>query len=277
MKPDKKVQLKRILVGNFTVIRLLRSVIIVFVCLIGFVYLFSDRIIFLPRHQEYNDANCFIEIQTLDGSYISACYLPSCTAEFTILYSHGNAENLGVLYDLFEMYRYNGFSIFAYDYHGYGTSKGKPSEGNAYQDIMAAYLYMVNNLQIPPEKIILLGRSVGGGPATHLASNEKVAGLILEGAFVSAFRVVTKIKLLPFDKFNNISKIGNIQLPVLVIHGTADRVVPFWHGQKLFDAANQQKYKFWVEAAGHNDLVDIAGENYWQAIKDFAETIKESP
>jgi abhydrolase domain-containing protein 17 len=273
---NKKSLLRKLLIGNFAIRRLIGSVVFIYVFITGGAYFFSDRMIFMPQRHDYNDHNRFVRIKTLDGTQISACYLPNPRAEFTMLYSHGNAENIGDLYDLFESFHDNGFSVFAYDYHGYGANNGKPSEKNSYQDIEAAYLYMVNNLKIPSDRIVVLGRSVGSGPATHLACHEKVAALILESPFVSAFRVLTKIPLLPFDKFNNISKIKYVHCPVLVIHGTDDNIIPLWHGEKLFKAANQPKYNFWVEGAGHNDLTFKAGDNYWRAIKNFVGTIKPS-
>ena len=164
--------------------------------------------------------------------------------------------------------------MFAYDYEGYGTSEGSPSEKNAYKDADAAYEYLVGQLKVSPDKIIIHGRSVGGGLATYLASREKVAGLILESSFVTAFRTLTQIPLLPFDKFRNIDRIKNIKCPVLVIHGKADKIIPFWHGEKLFEAANEPKLKFWVDDAGHNDLVMMAGNSYWDTIKHFTDFIK---
>jgi fermentation-respiration switch protein FrsA (DUF1100 family) len=275
-KFDKKFLLRKLLIGDFTITRLIPSVVFIYVSIAGFAYLFSDRMIFMPQRQDYNDHNRFVKIQTLDGTWISACYLPNPRAEFTILYSHGNAENIGDLYDFFESFRDNGFSVFAYDYHGYGANDGKPTEKNSYQDIEAAYLYMVNNLKIPSDRIVVLGRSVGSGMAVHLACREKVAALILESPFVSAFKVLTKIPLLPFDKFNNLSKIKYVHCPVLIIHGTEDDIIPLWHGKKLFEAANPPKYNFWVEGAGHNDLTSKAGNNYWQTIKNFVKTIQPS-
>ena len=109
------------------------------------------------------------------------------------------------------------------------------------EDVEAAYAYLVNELGVAPQRIIVLGRSVGSGPATYLASRKPVGALLLESPFVSAFRVVTGIPILPFDKFNNLSRIGQVHCPALVVHGTADRVVAFWHGRKLYEAANEPK------------------------------------
>jgi abhydrolase domain-containing protein 17 len=81
---------------------------------------------------------------------------------------------------------------------------------------------------------------------------------------------MTQIKILPFDKFDNLAKITKIHCPVLIIHGTSDAIVPFWQGKKLFAKASQPKYFYEVTGAGHNDLVNVAGEHFWQNINFFA-------
>jgi len=170
-----------------------------------------------------------------------------------------------------------GFSVFAYDYRGYGTSDGRASARNSYEDIEAAYGYLVERLGVPANRIIVMGRSIGGGPAIELATKNDVAGLICESCFVSAFRVLTRVPILPFDKFTNLNKIKKINCPVLIIHGQSDRIVPVWHGRKLFEAANEPKLCLWVDGAGHNDDVAvIAGEDYWQAIAKFKQSIREN-
>ncbi|WP_333167543.1 alpha/beta hydrolase [Microcoleus sp. Pol12B4] len=207
---------------------------------------------------------------------ISAVHFPNPQAKHTILYSHGNAEDLdGILWLLREI-RDSGFAVFAYDYQGYGTSQEKHSEYNTYRDIEAAYNYLTPHLGVPAKQIILYGRSVGGGPAINLASRQKVGGLVVESSFVSAFRVLTRMSLLPFDKFVNIDKIGKVRSPVLMIHGKADEVVHFWHGEKLFAAAKQPKLNFWVDGAGHNDLMDVAGDRYAATLRKFAKLVDES-
>jgi fermentation-respiration switch protein FrsA (DUF1100 family) len=173
-----------------------------------------------------------------------------------------------------EMFADRGFSVLVYDYRGYGTSSGMPSEKNAYKDIEAAYGYLVGQMQCPPSRIIAMGRSVGAAVAMHLACRKKLAGLILEGPFVTAFRVVTYIPLLPFDKFRNVDKIKKAQCPVLVIHGRDDSVVPFWHGEKLFKTANEPKLNLWVDGAGHNDVLTVAGNRYWAVIEDFTSMVR---
>ena len=97
-----------------------------------------------------------------------------------------------------------------------------------------------------------------------------MAGLIVEAPFVSAFRVLTRVRLLPWDKFPNGDKIARVGCPVLVIHGRRDTVVPFWHGQRIYALARQPKEAFWVDGAGHNDVAFVAGTEYFRKLQDFA-------
>jgi len=145
--------------------------------------------IFLPQATSYQDNTGIIKIPVSDTERISATYLPNAGSRYTLLYIHGNAEDLGDIRPLLERLHNWGFSVFAYDYRGYGTSDGKPTEGNAYQDADDAYRYLTQQLKIPSEQIILYGRSVGGGSATELATRHSVAGLILESRHVIRIRV----------------------------------------------------------------------------------------
>ncbi len=265
---------RKLLFGRFSVKRLISSFAFIYAAILLFIYFYSDRMIFLPQPSGYEDGDDILKIETEDGIYISALYLPKTEAKFTILHSHGNAEDIGDLREFLEEFNNKGFSVFAYDYHGYGTSEGRPSEKNTYRDIEAAYKYIVEELGIPANRIIALGRSVGAGAAVELAREHEVAGLILESAFTSALCAAMRIRLFPFDKFNNIGKIKEVDCPVLVIHGKADSIIPIRHGERLFEEANEPKTHFWVERAGHNDLALVAGDSYWDAIAKFAGTIK---
>jgi abhydrolase domain-containing protein 17 len=268
--------IKRLLCGEFSVKRLMRSIIFIYAFLCFYAFFFSERLIFQPPPSSQIDSQQVIKIASANGMKISAVHFPNPQAKYTILYSHGNAEDtIGILW-LFQEIRDIGFGVFAYDYQGYGTSQGKPSEYNAYRDIDAAYNYLTQRLGVPANQIILYGRSVGGGPAIDLASRQTVGGLVVESSFVSAFRVLTQIPILPFDKFVNIDKIGKVRSPVLVIHGKADEVVRFWHGEQLFAAAREPKLNFWVDGAGHNDLMNVAGDTYSETLRGFAEILDRS-
>ncbi len=255
--------------------RLMRSIIFIYAFLCFYAVFFSERMIFQPPAASYQDTSKIIKLSSANGMKISAVHFPNPQAQYTILYSHGNAEDLGNISSVLRQIRDSGFAVFAYDYQGYGTSQGTASEYNAYRDIEAAYNYLTQQLGVPTKQIIVYGRSVGGGPTIDLASRQKVGGLVVESSFVSVFRVLTRIPLLPFDKFVNIDKIGKVRSPVLVIHGKADEVVPFWHPEQLFAAAKQPKFNFWVDRAGHNDLMEVAGEGYAETLRDFAKMLSQ--
>lgn len=270
-----KTFLKRFVVGELLPKRFICSLLIIYSLMIPYAFWCSDQIIFQLRKASYSDDPSFLKLTTADGAKISALYLPNSHATYTILYSHGNAEDLGDVKSGLENLAEIGFSVFAYDYHGYGTSQGKPSEQNAYLDINATYDYLTQHLLIPPNRIIVYGRSVGGGPSVDLATRKSVAGLILESPFTTAFRVATRIPILPFDKFRNIEKIPNVHCPVLVMHGKKDRIIPFSHGEDLFKCANEPKCCLWVDKAGHNDLPWVTGELYGKTLKSFSELIDQ--
>jgi abhydrolase domain-containing protein 17 len=132
------------------------------------------------------------------------------------------------------------------------------------------YSHGSDRLKVPADRIILFGRSVGSGPSTYLASTQPIAGLILESAFISAFRVVVPFRLLPFDKYPNADRLVKITVPLLVIHGDRDQVIPFHHGQTLFQVAPGPKQFLTVPNADHNDVSEVGGAMYDQAIQDFA-------
>ncbi len=232
-------------------------------------YFFADRIAFLSPPPTYRDDGEMIKLSVANGNTISALHLTNPNAAYTILYSHGNGEDLGVTRPLLEHLQRIGFSVFAYDYEGYGTSTGKPSESNAYSDIDAAYEYLTERLQIPPSRIIAYGRSLGGAVAIDLAARKPLAGLVIESSFVSGFRVLIRPTFFPFDRFKSASKLKRVSCPTLVIHGTSDEVIGFWHGEKLYELANEPKMKLWIENAGHNNLTTVAGKRYDQTMLEF--------
>ena len=161
-----------------------------------------------------------------------------------------------------------GFSVFAYDYQGYGTSTGRPSEQGAYDAVDASWQYLTESLKISPQHIIAFGNSIGAALAVDIAARQPIAAIILQSPFVTAFRVVTRIPLFPFDKFDNLKKIKQISCPILIIHGKRDRIVPFWHGKKLYASATVPKQSLWIEDVGHNNI-PWNSSIYKTAIKNF--------
>jgi hypothetical protein len=254
---------KRLMVSALTIMAAVYLVLV----LVGL--FLSEAMMFQPRPSSYRDGPDILKLPSADGSTVSARLLDNSHARYTILFSHGNAEDLGDLSSHLEQFRKHGFSVMAYDYSGYGTSGGKPSERTVLLNAEAAYDYLVERRGITPDRIIIWGRSIGSGPSVHLAASRPTAGLVIESGFTSAFRVMTRVRLLPFDRFDNLRGLERVTCPVLVIHGTGDGIIPFWHGQALFGKAREPKSRLWVERAGHNDLVDVAGPAYWEAAVHF--------
>ena len=235
--------------------------------LLAYAYFASDHIIFPGYKTHYKNEPNFLKLTTADKKIISALYLPNKNAKYTIFVSHGNAEDIGRELSFLHALHDHGFAVFAYEYHGYGLlSTGTPSEHNTYLDVNAAYNYLTKNLYVAPKNIISYGFSLGVAPALDLAVRQPVAAVILQGPFVTAFRIKTHFPIFPFDKFNNLEKITKLKYPVLIIHGTDDKTIPFWHGQKLYSAANEPKQFYVVEKAGHRIPTD---KEYWTHIKKF--------
>jgi len=254
---------------------MLRLLLLSYLTLAAYAYFFSDRQIFLPPPATYQDTPEIIKLTTVGGEKISAIHQPVPQADLTILYSHGNAEDLGDFRPIAETLGNLGFSVFAYDYRGYGTSEGKASVQHTYEDIDAAYRYLTQTLKVPPAQIVVYGRSVGGGPSTYLASRQPVGGLVLESTFITAFRVVIPVPLLPFDPFPNLARLSRVNCPILIMHGTQDEVIPFWHGEELFKRAKAPKQFVPISGAGHNDLIWVAGDRYPRALQAFGDQVRQ--
>lgn len=254
-------------------LRILLLVLIGYAAFALLLWLFAERMIFFPPAERYDQTPQILLIPREGGGNVAAVHARNPDARYTVLFSHGNAENVAHNFDYIERMRAAGFSVLAYDYSGYGLSTGRPSERGAYADIDAAYDYLTRQAGVPPERIILHGRSLGGAVAADLASRRPSAGLVLESTFTSAARVLSPYPILPFDRFRTMAKLPRIRVPTLVIHGTRDEVIRFAHGQRLYDALAVPKQRLWVEGAGHNDLNYVAGDRYWTALRRFADSL----
>ena len=234
-----------------------------------FAHFASDAMIFPAPPASYLDDAETLKLKSTVGDQISAYFLKAEDSGEVLLYSHGNGEDLGDIRPVLTEFQQKGISVFAYDYPGYGTSTGVPSESGAYAAADAAMRYLIDELGYKPESITLYGRSLGGGPSCWLAERYSVAGLILDGTFTSTFRVMTKVKILPFDKFDNLSRLPNLNCPVLMIDGKQDRVVTFSHALKNEKVLAEEPETLWIEDAGHNNLIELAGDSYWDTVIAF--------
>jgi pimeloyl-ACP methyl ester carboxylesterase len=244
------------------------------ICLYAF--LFADVFVFASAPPTYDlntqntkDSKDIVVVTSRLGDQIPLLYLPNPAARYTILYSHGNMEDIGFLRPRMETFRKHGFSVLAYDYPGFGRATGAKSEDGCFAAADAAYKYLTQTLHVSPSQILLYGRSMGGGPTANLAAKHLVGGVILQSTFVSAFRVQTGIKILPWDCFNNLAAIPHIRSPIFFVHGLSDETIPAWHTQELLLSARAPTVVLTVPYALHNNVIEIAADSYWETFAHF--------
>jgi fermentation-respiration switch protein FrsA (DUF1100 family) len=260
-------------IGDLSLRRVISGFAFIYVALAGFAWLVSDRLVFRPHPSSYVDGADAIRLHPKDGATVAARFGEALggPARAVVLYSHGNAEDLGDVKPLLEILRHHQLDVLGYDYEGYGTSSGAPSEAHLESDILAAYEHLTIGRKIDPKRIVVYGRSVGSGPSVWLASTHPVGGLVLESAFASPFRVVTRVRLLPWDPFPNLERMASLKCPVLVIHAEHDELIPFSQGRALFAAAPEPKTFAPMTNAGHADIPFVDEAAYGAAISAFFE------
>lgn len=168
---------------------------------------------------------------------------------FWVLHLHGNADSAFSPEQVrhCEALRRSGFNVLEVDYRGFGSTPGKASEAGMYEDSEAAYGELLRR-GVPPNRIILLGHSLGSGPAVLLATRHKAAALVLFGAFTSIPDAAADrypylpVRLAVTVQFNSLARIGDVHIPVVIAHSRADTLIPYSHALKLFAAANEPKH-----------------------------------
>jgi fermentation-respiration switch protein FrsA (DUF1100 family) len=205
---------------------------------------------------EHEDVN----FTSADGTRLHGWYVEHPQPKVVILYCHGNGTHVAYMAEfLREMRDDFGASIFAFDFRGYGRSEGKPGEKGILEDSEAAQEWLAKRAGIKPQDIVLMGRSLGGGIALHLAAKNGARGVILQNTFTSLPDAAAThypwipVRLLMKNRYDSISRISNYNGPLLISHGTADTIVPFAHGQKLFQLATGPKEFVEIVGGDHND------------------------
>lgn len=220
-----------------------------------------------------------VYFSTADGLTLNGWFVPG-EKEMTWLWFPGNAGNISYRLDNLRLLHHRlSLNIFIFDYRGYGRSQGRPSEEGTYLDAEAALDYLRSRRDIDPDAIIFFGRSLGSAIAVNLATKHKCLGLILESPPTSLVGMMKRLfpSLPPEElpiKYDSLSKIKRISVPLLILHGDCDEVVPFFMGRKLYEAANEPKQFYTIENAGHNDTYMVGGEEYFQAIENFIESVE---
>ncbi|KAL1173180.1 hypothetical protein V6Z11_A05G396600 [Gossypium hirsutum] len=219
-----------------------------------------------------------LKLPTRRGTEIVAIYIRHPMATSTLLYSHGNATDLGQMYELFiELSIHLRVNLMGYDYSGYGQSSGKPSEQSTYADIEAAYKCLEESYGTKQEDIILYGQSVGSGPTLDLAARlPRLRAVVLHSPILSGLRVMYPVKRTYwFDIYKNIDKIPLVNCPVLIIHGTSDEVVDCSHGKQLWELCKEKYEPLWLKGGNHCDLEQYP--EYIRHLKKFISTVEKSP
>lgn len=208
----------------------------------------------------------------LHGWFIRAVKEPSAA---TVLFSHGNAGNIADRLDRVLRWREMGADFLLYDYRGYGRSTGSPDEEGTYRDGRAAYDYLVKGRGIDPARLILMGESLGCAVSIQLAIERKAAGLVIEAPFASIAHMANAIyPFLPLGSFirtryENVRKIPQLKMPLFVVQGTRDEVIPVAQGKMVFEAAPPPKEYLAIEGAHHNDVYVVGGEDYRRKLAEF--------
>ncbi|MGE0822982.1 MAG: alpha/beta hydrolase [Candidatus Binatia bacterium] len=214
-----------------------------------------------------------------DGKLLHGWYIPSMghsavTPEPLFLWFHGNAGNVSHrLAHLHLLYRSVGGSHFVFDYQGFGNSRGKPSISGILEDGRAAIALVHKRGWASGKTIVYFGESLGAAVVVTLAAEIPPSRTVLLAPFYS-LRAMGDIRLPPLSflvehDLNSARLIGNLQSPLLVIHGTEDRTIPFRQGKDLYDLAPQPKRFYMIEGAAHTDLHNVGGETYLHIIREF--------
>lgn len=212
---------------------------------------------------------------TEDGVRLHGWFVPCEGASCTLLIFHGNAGNIGDRLFWIELLHALNVHVLIIDYRGYGKSEGSPFEEGLYRDARAAYSWWAGERKPRDEKLILVGESLGGAVAVHLAASVSPDGLILQSTFTSArdmAKTLFPIGLLqPLANvhFDSAKSIIKVTCPKLVIHGVQDEIIPFRLGKRLYEIAPPPKSFYAVPGAAHNDLIWIAGTEYSRQLKLF--------
>ena len=253
-------------------------------CLVLLVLLYLETMLVYPAPRypdgdwqatwlEHEDVN----FHSADGTKLHGWYVEHPRPKAVILYCHGNGTHVAHLAEfLREMRDEFQVSVFAFDYRGYGRSAGKPLEKGILEDAEAAQEWLATRAGLDKKDIVLMGRSLGGGIALHLAATNGARGVILQNTFTSLHDAAAAnypwapIRLLMKNRYDSLTWLNRYSGPLFLSHGTADRIIPFAHGQKLFAAAKGPKEFFEIAGGDHNDAEP---EHYLPVLRKFLESL----
>jgi fermentation-respiration switch protein FrsA (DUF1100 family) len=252
-----------------------------YVVLVGLAWLFQERLAFpAPRHPLPDSVHTgvvgaqIVSLVMPDGTRLAGWYLPpSPTAPSpappspALLWFYGNGETIGTIWPVLRDFQPPGVALLVVDYPGYGASGGRASEAGLYAAAQVAYDALLARPEIDRTRVFLYGRSLGSAVATHLAAHRPVAGLVLESPFTSARGMSRRhYALVPSFllrlRLDNLATMRRLRCPVLVFHGTADRLVPVAMGERVAAAAPGPAELVLIPGADHNETYARGGRAY---------------
>ena len=215
-----------------------------------------------------------VQLVTDDGIKLDAWFMPREHARGVLLFFHGNAGNISHRLDSLQLFHDLGLAVLIFDYRGYGRSEGRISEQGTYRDAEAAWRYLAEERKIPVRDIVLFGRSLGAAVAAQLATRHTPGALMIESAFTSVPDMAADIypflpvRWLARFQYATGEYLASVSCPVLVVHSRDDEIIPFKHGQRLFELAKEPKQ--WLPIrGGHNDGFIVSGRSYVDGFNSF--------
>jgi pimeloyl-ACP methyl ester carboxylesterase len=241
---------------------------------------FEWRSVFIPFGRlESSPADAGLKFESValtaaDGVKLDAWYVPKPGAKLTVIFCHGNAGNISHRLEKLSILHDAGVNVFIFDYRGYGCSEGWPSEQGTYNDALAAYDWLRREKSAAPGWVVVQGESLGCAVAVELARQRPIGGLVLESGFASVPEMARAVyPWLPLHlicriRYDTLSKIGSVKVPLLSLHSREDEIVPFSQAERVFAAAPGPKKL--VEIRGdHNNGFATSEKVYRAALADF--------
>ncbi|MEV5837808.1 alpha/beta hydrolase [Nocardia sp. NPDC052112] len=216
-----------------------------------------------------------LSIPTDDGETLQGWWLPAARSVGHVLFAHGNAGNIGDRVPIYSLLTQIGLDVLTFDYRGYGRSTGRPTEHGTYLDAHAARRVLLEQPGVDPDRVLYLGKSLGGGVLLELATEHPPTGLILMSTFTGlrdAARAVYPFLPSPFvpDAYPSLRRIRKLAAPVLIMHGDQDELLPLRHAERLYAAAPEPKRLVVFPGGHHNDLIMSTGVDWLDLIRSWA-------
>lgn len=269
-------------------VRAVAVVVVVAILLLVMVWALQRRLVYFPATQQVPPAGQVlgqgrdVVLETADGLRLGAWHLPPRhpDRDVTVLVANGNGGDRSMRAPLAEALARRGLGLLLFDYRGYGGNPGSPSEEGLALDVRAARRYLVEDVGVRPDRLLYFGESLGGAVVTELASEYPPAGLVLRSPFVDLASVgrhhypYLPVGLLLRDRYPLVEHLAEVDVPVVVVYGTGDTIVPAEQSRAVARAAPGPVRSVEVAGADHNDLALLSGDRLVDAVVRLADEVR---